>query len=265
MQSREITLTAPRGHVTSTRHDLRAAGCTNITSRPVLPALSDQEQIDRIVDLARRGHIQIQPVRPSQQRPERHRLTTEQVAAWISTERLEQAVRRGGGVGVGRYRYFLRAEQAVTAILRRVGPAGEQALADEQRYFRTFDVEQYDSSKHSGRDWREPSLAVVAPDGSAAIICYAEVGSYLHKGYGNSDGGPPAGGLHHLRFAVYLVVRDATSGERHVMRIPPRFGRYTSATYHRYMDRGDRAGLIRAAVAWTFGLRPEEYHPQVEA
>ena len=78
-------------------------------------------------------------------------------------------MRRGGGVGVGRYRYFLRAEQAVTAILRRVGPAGEQALADEQRYFRTFDVEQYDSSKHSGRDWREPSLAVVAPDGRTVL------------------------------------------------------------------------------------------------
>lgn len=175
------------------------------------------------------------------------------IAAWLNAAQLEQACRHAAGLKKGPY--SLRAQDAVAEILCRVGPAGERARSDEERYFNSFEHEQYSSKAHKGRDWREVSFAAVSTDFSRAIICYANVGSYLHI--------PSAvGGLHHLRFDVYLVVRDATSSARHILRIPPRFGRYTSATVKRLANSDD---LTQAAVAWTFDVRPEEYAPQLVA
>ena len=187
------------------------------------------------------------PVRPY---PEEE----EQLLGQLTSVQLQDACIGAGGAAVGPYR--ISAEQAVDEILRRVGPAGEQCLADEARYLDAYDVEQYESRKHSGRDWRGISRARVAADGSAAILSYVEAGSYLHKG---SFGDPGAGGLHHLRIHAYLVLRDATTGERHILRVPPRFGSTRSATWRRARSAED---LIHAATAWTFGLRPAQYQPQ---
>lgn len=185
--------------------------------------------------------------------------------AQLAPAQLGAACHKAIGLQLGPY--AITAEEAVAEILRRIGPAGEQARADEARYLESYDVQQYESRKHAGRDWRAVSLAAVRSDSAAAIIAYAEVGSYLHRGSFE----PGAGGLHHLRIHAYLVVRDATTGERHILRIPPRFGRYRSATWRRhvrvYPDRVgiDADALIHAAVAWTFGLAPGEYHPEVAA
>ena len=113
-------------------------------------------------------------------------------------------------------------------------------------------MQQYESRAHAGRDWRGISRARVAADGSAAVLSYVEAGSYLHKE-------SSAGGLHHLRIRAYLVLRDSTTGERHILRIPPRFGSTRSATWRRARSAED---LIQAATAWTFGLRPSQYQPQ---
>lgn len=144
-------------------------------------------------------------------------------------------------------------EQEIEAILASVGPAGEQARADEQRYF-----EVAGSRSGSRADQRELDLVVRSTAGDAAIITMAERSWYK---------GRPRGS----RFEVYLVLRDETSRERHVLRIPPKFGRFTSATFQQYMQigpdglRGNADLLIRAATAWTFGLKANEYKPQAVA
>lgn len=61
---------------------------------------------------------------------------------------------------------------------------------------------------------------------------------------------------------VQVVVRDATTGQRHCIPVPPVFGRVGSGHWRRL--RTD-AARVRAAVAWTFALPAEEYRPAVEA
>ncbi len=288
MRARKIEIVAPRGHKTRTVRALRDAGV--VVGRDWLdgsekgywnPAREDKE-VDRgaVVALAREGMVRIGgPLRSEDAETDGGRLRplAGQVQRHVRPERLVEACEVARGVGIGTLEtvyglfdlpvYVISAEEAVGEILRRVGPAGEQALADEARYFESFDEEQYESSNHSGRDWRAVSRAVVSSDESAAILSYVEAGSYLHKGVSWSDyadTGYAPGGLHHLRFAVYLVVRDSTSGERHVIRVPPRFGMTRSKTWQRYIPH-DPDGLIHAAIAWTFGLKPEEYHPDSES
>jgi len=59
-----------------------------------------------------------------------------------------------------------------------------------------------------------------------------------------------------------VVVRDPSTGHRHHLSVPPRFGNPRTKTF-----RGLRTAeaRIHAAVAWTFGMRPEEYEPALEA
>ena len=55
---------------------------------------------------------------------------------------------------------------------------------------------------------------------------------------------------------VQVVVRDATTGCRHHITVPPRFCRP--------LRRGETWGeRIHAALSWTFRLGPEEYHPEI--
>jgi hypothetical protein len=58
-----------------------------------------------------------------------------------------------------------------------------------------------------------------------------------------------------------VVVRDSTTGQRHAIAVPPRFANPQSATFQRLVTPRAR---VHAAVAWSFGLKPEEYVPQIE-
>lgn len=156
----------------------------------------------------------------------------------------------------------------IEKVLDIIGKAGEQAIADEKRYFFSYTKKQYTSSKHKGVDWREFSWGCINTKKDAMIVCYADVGSFLNIGRGYDEYMGWAGGIHHLRFEVYLVVKDSTSGERHTIRIPPRFGMYQSATVRRYkedIEKGDCDCLVKEAVAWTFGLKGWQYHPHIQA
>ncbi len=57
---------------------------------------------------------------------------------------------------------------------------------------------------------------------------------------------------------VQVVVRDSTTGRRHHLTVPPRFG-MPLADGERPCDR------VHAALAWTFGLRPDQYSPEIQA
>lgn len=205
---------------------------------------------------------------------------SERAARKLAPWALEEACRRGLGVSPsGPAGVRVSGSLAVSEILRRVGRAGEQARADEQRYCDEF-ASYVDPGRKGGicgGDHREISAAWIARDCSAAILAFAEWGSWGVSGARARDG-EGRGGLHHLRIQAYLVVRDSTSGERHMIRVPPRFGR-TSATKRgmgwrvqdfipgssRAPGMTDSEMRIHAAVAWTFGMLPGEYRPQLEA
>jgi len=286
----ELTLTA-HGQISKSKliKDLRSRGYKISYNRAIFVERHD----DYTIDLARRRLLTCEHYRQPRKvrgakdyQPRLRVLTQERFLASLNVRQLERGCFRASGVTLADYR--AAGGECVDEILRRVGAAGEQARADETRYFETYDNDQYSSNSHAGRDWREVSFASIARDFSRAIICYADVGSFLHKAVGE-------GGLHHLRFETYLIVRDSTSGDRHVLRIPPRFGRYTSATVSRFaprwylpnceqlngwcrttliqhgeegwyrLDDLDSDNLTHAAVAWTFDLDPRDYRPQMTA
>lgn len=77
-----------------------------------------------------------------------------------------------------------------------------------------------------------------------------------------------------VAFRSFLVVRDSTTGEAHVMRVPPKYGSGETHYESRIRGgvtlpsgrtlRGDEA-VVHAAAAWTFELRPEQYEPRKQA
>jgi len=60
---------------------------------------------------------------------------------------------------------------------------------------------------------------------------------------------------------VQVVVRDPSTGFRHHLTVPPRFGNPKTKTFRML---GSSAARIQAALAWTFGLKPEAYAPALE-
>lgn len=61
---------------------------------------------------------------------------------------------------------------------------------------------------------------------------------------------------------VQVVVRDATTGQRHHITVPPKFATPASKTYQKL---GSSAARVHAAIAWTFDLAPAAYAPNIEA
>jgi hypothetical protein len=61
---------------------------------------------------------------------------------------------------------------------------------------------------------------------------------------------------------VQVVVRDPSTGIRHHLSVPPRFGNPRTKTFQGLRTAEAR---IHAAVAWTFGMKPDEYAPTLEA
>jgi hypothetical protein len=61
---------------------------------------------------------------------------------------------------------------------------------------------------------------------------------------------------------VQVVVRDPSTGLRHHISVPPRFGDPQSKTFQKL---GNSVARIQAALAWTFDFKPEEYAPALEA
>lgn len=66
----------------------------------------------------------------------------------------------------------------------------------------------------------------------------------------------------HCPGRVQVAVCDATTGTRHHITVPERFGAVGSEFFRRLRTPENR---VRAAIAWTFDLTAEEYHPEIEA
>lgn len=136
---------------------------------------------------------------------------------------------------------------ALRELLDRVGAAGEQSIADEERYFTPLS-EQPNKSRYNAYSI---DIVLARADGSALLVGMADRTYYKRH-------------LRSSRIDAFLVLRDTTTGERHVLRVAPKFCRYTSAEWSK-RGGGDPEQLIHAATAWTFGLKPEQYHPDLSA
>ena len=64
------------------------------------------------------------------------------------------------------------------------------------------------------------------------------------------------------KFLCWLCVRDASTGEAHLLRVPPKFGNAATDFFRTFPSPKKR---IQAAVAWTFDRAASDYAPQVEA
>lgn len=165
----------------------------------------------------------------------------------------------------------------IRSIIRSVGRIGDQAEAD-LAHFAADESFSGKRGRHHLLQGSELARIEMRRDGSAALVTMRDYRSFGSRG---SDGYESRGGS---GYRCYLVVRDATTGEAHVLRVEPKYGncdtqffgdvaeldhpqwRGASAALLRRMRRATPAERrIHAAIAWTFGLRAGEYEPAVEA
>jgi len=177
------------------------------------------------------------------------------------------------------------ADAIVRELAKLVGPIGEQCERDlaELRTAESFDGKK---SRHHLYTRTSIDHVYARRDFSALLIRVCE---YRSWGRGGDNGYEKAGGC---SWRAYLIVRDATTGEAHCLRVPPKFARsdsqigeqareadwtgktprrprfMTQAQWDRYESRRaqhEAENRIHAAVAWTFDLRPNDYRPTREA
>lgn len=151
------------------------------------------------------------------------------------------------------------ADGLVRSIVRAVGTIGEQAQSDLS--------EMTTGERFSGKKGRHHRLSRTTvcrverlADWSAVLLTLRDYESFGSSNWGQGDRGYGSRGGSSYR--CYLIVRDTTTGEAHLLRVPPKFGNADTQYFRRFAKAADR---IHAAVAWTFGRQPSEYRPQVEA
>ena len=149
------------------------------------------------------------------------------------------------------------ADGAIRLAVRCVGPIGDQAKDDLSRMRTSRDGS---IGRNHGLE-RETTLQRIEAlaDWSAALITLKIHRHYYSRnGCGHTDRRHVGGDT----YQCVLVLRDATTGEAHLLRVPPKFG---NADTQFFGSLGSPRERIQAAVAWTFGLAGREYRPAVEA
>ncbi len=154
-------------------------------------------------------------------------------------------------------RVCAQADQAVVCVVGQVGTIGQQCRSDLDRLETETDGS---IGRRHGLE-RETTLARVEhlADWSAALVTLRTHSHYYsHAGIGGGDRRHVGGD----QYACYLVVRDSTTGEAHILRVAPKFGNDGTRFFRSFVS---PAARIRAAVAASFGLRAAAYRPDVEA
>jgi hypothetical protein len=151
------------------------------------------------------------------------------------------------------------ADGLVKAIVRTVGTIGEQAARDLS--------EMQTDEDFGGKRGRHHKLTRTTlhrvehlRDWSAVLVTLRDYCSFGSSRWG----GPEAsyGSRGGSSYRCYLIVRDTTTAEAHILRVPPKFGNAETQHFSKLRSAAER---IRAAVAWTFDRESTEYRPTVEA
>jgi hypothetical protein len=173
-----------------------------------------------------------------------------------------------------------QSERTVRLLAAQIGTIGKQAERDLAEF---VESESLDGKRGKNHYYTRSSVkrVQIRRDLTAALVTMTDYRSWGAYGYGGADGYGKQGGV---SFRAYLIVRDSTTGEAHIMRVRPRYGNAETNYYHdiarlshkewRGMSDGLRRRMrratdaerrIHAAVAWTFHLRAGQYDPQIEA
>jgi hypothetical protein len=151
------------------------------------------------------------------------------------------------------------ADAAVRAAVSAVGRIGDQA-ADDLSRMRTG--EDFSGKKGRHHKLERTSLCRVEhlADWSACLLTLRDYVSFGSSRWGNGDRNYGSRGG--SSFRVFLVVRDSTTGEAHILRVPPKFGNSDTQFFGKFSNARER---IQAAVAWTFSREAGEYAPTHQA
>lgn len=122
-----------------------------------------------------------------------------------------------------------QADQIVRCVVRCVGRIGDQCRRDLKQM--------ETSSDGTRRVLRKTTLHRVEhlSDWSSALVTMRDYSSFRSRN-GSSRGGSA--------FRCYLVVRDSTTGEAHILRVPPKFGNATTQFFSSF-----RSTRLRIAAA----------------
>jgi hypothetical protein len=156
----------------------------------------------------------------------------------------------------------LWASRDVGSFVGLIGKLGDQAKADLQQLecdaTELPDRKRGKALNHHRFDASNIQSVQLLPDWSAAIITMRDFVSFGRRDHYSDQYSTTRG----VSFRAYLVVRDTTTKEAHILRIPPKFGNPATKFYGTFKSAAER---VKAAVAWTFSLEPAEYAPAVEA
>lgn len=157
------------------------------------------------------------------------------------------------------------ADSLVRAVVRAVGTIGDQAEADLAAMRTNKDFQGKRGRNHKLERTTIERIEHL-PDWSGALITMCDYTQYGSRNWG--DGNSRYGSRGGCTYRCYLVVRDATRGTAHILRVPPKFGNSGTAYFRSHgpgRARAAGARRIRAAIAWTFAQEAGSYRPQVEA
>jgi hypothetical protein len=151
------------------------------------------------------------------------------------------------------------ADAAIRQAVLLVGPIGEQCARDLQQMQTDEDFSGKRGRNHKLERTTLHRVEHLA-DWSAALVTLRDYASFGSSRWASGDNcyGSRGGSSHRC----YLVVRDSTTGESHVLRVPPKHG---NADTQWFRAQGGAVARVKAAVAWTFEREPASYAPAVEA
>ena len=139
-------------------------------------------------------------------------------------------------------------DAAVRIVAEQIGEIGDQAERDLRELAESESL----SGKQGRNHYYERSVVdrIQLNSGcTAALVTIADIRSWGGRGYGGADGYGKQSGV---GYRVYLIVRDATRGSAHILRVPPKYGNPRTQFFGRFRTADER---IEAAREWTFGER----------
>jgi len=147
---------------------------------------------------------------------------------------------------------------AVRLVVRAIGTIGDQVERDlaAMGTYENFDGKKGRNHKLEGVELERLQIRA---DWTAALITLRHYCSYGSSRFGSGD--RSYGSVGGSNCLTYLAVRDATTGEAHLLRLPPKYGDSRTQFFGRF---GSEVERIQAAVAWTFAREPREYAPAIE-
>jgi hypothetical protein len=149
-----------------------------------------------------------------------------------------------------------QADLAIRQAVSLVGQIGEQAEDDLGR-MRTDESFTGKRGRHHKLERTVLHRVEFSRDYKSALVTLRE-----YKSFGSSRWGDSYGSRGGSTYRCYLVVRDATRGTAHLLRVPPKFGNEDTQFFQNFQTPEQR---IRAAVAWTFALPAGGYSPTSES